>query len=163
MECAAFKAGENMAKINKDLVNNIDKHFGEFVHMQRTKMRLTQQQVADLADVARYTVLKIEKGEGNPCFSIALRILDALDSSLSDLSEFALKNPKENFNVICGGGLFRIIHAPSSCEPTRSGLFYQLQETNKQSKWETVYCFYNLKAVEMFLKDFKSPPRDDAI
>jgi len=46
---------------------------------RRTKLNLTQQQVADRAKIARSSYVNIENGTRNPSLSVALRIKNALE------------------------------------------------------------------------------------
>lgn len=51
----------------------------------RAARDLTQQQLADQADVTRQTINAIEAGDYNPSISLCIRICRALGATLDDL------------------------------------------------------------------------------
>lgn len=51
----------------------------------RESKGMTQADLADLADVARQTILAIEKGRYDPSLSLAFRIADILGMSIDDV------------------------------------------------------------------------------
>ena len=53
----------------------------------RSAARLSQTQLAEKADLSRYAIAKLEKGEVMPQASTLQKLADALDASLSDLVE----------------------------------------------------------------------------
>lgn len=46
---------------------------------------LSQQELADIVNVSRQTILAIEKGDYNPTVNLCIRICEALDKTLDDL------------------------------------------------------------------------------
>jgi y4mF family transcriptional regulator len=56
--------------------------FGMFIAERRHTLRLTQLDVADLADVGVSSVRTLEAGQTSPTLAVALRILDALGLTL---------------------------------------------------------------------------------
>ncbi len=51
----------------------------------RIEKKLSQQELADLADVTRQTIGLIEKGKYNPTLNLCLKIAKTLDKTLNDL------------------------------------------------------------------------------
>lgn len=51
----------------------------------RAKHNLTQQQLADLVDVRRETIVFLEAGKYNPSLALAFKISKALNSKVDDL------------------------------------------------------------------------------
>lgn len=56
--------------------------FGTYVVERRIALGLTQQDVADLADVGLSSVRTLEGGRSSPTLTVTLRILDALGLTL---------------------------------------------------------------------------------
>ncbi|WP_084494962.1 helix-turn-helix domain-containing protein [Nocardia shimofusensis] len=56
--------------------------FGTYVVERRLTLGLTQQDVADLADVGLSSVRTLEGGKSSPTLTVTLRILDALGLTL---------------------------------------------------------------------------------
>jgi len=55
---------------------------------QRKKMKLTQQDVADIIDVHVSTYSNIERGVRNPSFKLAVKIADLYDISIKNIDFF---------------------------------------------------------------------------
>lgn len=53
--------------------------------LARVEKGLSQQELADLADVTRQTIGLIEKGKYNPSIQLCIRIAKVLDKTLNDL------------------------------------------------------------------------------
>lgn len=51
---------------------------GELIQQRRDHMRITQKQLADMADVGINTLYKIETGQANPTFISLQKITDIL-------------------------------------------------------------------------------------
>lgn len=51
----------------------------------RERIHMTQQQLADLADVRRETISRLEKNAYNPSLELAMRIAEVLDMKIDDL------------------------------------------------------------------------------
>jgi len=64
--------------LNKPRVQNA-------VQAARTRKGITQQQLAELAGLARQSIISIEKGRFLPTIENALRIAEALDMPVKDL------------------------------------------------------------------------------
>lgn len=54
------------------------KEIGEAIKNRRVELRLTQQNLADLAEVGINTVVAIERGMGNPSLSTLQKICDVI-------------------------------------------------------------------------------------
>lgn len=63
------------------------KIFGEHVRVLREMRELTIQDLANLCEVPRSTLSRIEHGKQNPTVFFLLRLAEALEVSLSDLFE----------------------------------------------------------------------------
>ena len=55
----------------------------------RKNLRITQQNLAEIVDVSRQTIISIEKGNYTPSVLLALKIANALSSSVENL--FSIK------------------------------------------------------------------------
>lgn len=51
----------------------------------RTANRMTQQELADLVDVSRQTIIAIEKGQYNPTTVLALKIARVFDTAVEQI------------------------------------------------------------------------------
>ncbi len=60
---------------------------GNCIRELRAKRNLTQQQLADKAEIPRATLATIEKDESNPSLAAVYKIAVALDSTIDDLLE----------------------------------------------------------------------------
>ncbi len=56
---------------------------GNTIKTRRKLLRITQQQLADIAGVSINTLTKIERNEGNPTLDVLERVLDALGLDLT--------------------------------------------------------------------------------
>jgi len=54
------------------------KEIGEMIKNRRVELRLTQQNLADLAEVGINTVVAIERGTGNPSLATLQKICDVI-------------------------------------------------------------------------------------
>lgn len=54
------------------------KEIGETIKNRRVELRLTQQNLADLAEVGINTVVAIERGTGNPSLGTLQKICDVI-------------------------------------------------------------------------------------
>ena len=61
--------------------------FHEILRQRRLALRLTQEQLAELAGVSLQHIGEIERGQGNPTLNSLVKLSDALDISLSELFE----------------------------------------------------------------------------
>ena len=68
------------------------KAFGVHVRQLREKRNLSQQELADLADLARKTIVRIENGDSTT-FDVMVSLARGLEVSLEELVRFSL--PKE--------------------------------------------------------------------
>ncbi len=62
---------------------------GYVVHVQRARLRITQDEAARRAGMHRNYIGAIERGEINPTYETLLRLADGLDLNLYDLIEQA--------------------------------------------------------------------------
>jgi transcriptional regulator with XRE-family HTH domain len=60
---------------------------GNRIRELRTRRNLTQQELADLADIPRATLATMEKDDANPSLAAVYRIAVALESTIDDLLE----------------------------------------------------------------------------
>ena len=51
---------------------------GERIKQRRKMLNITQEQLADIAEVGINTLTKIERDEGNPTLKLLLKVLDTL-------------------------------------------------------------------------------------
>ena len=51
---------------------------GERIKQRRKMLNITQEQLADIAEVGINTLTKIERDEGNPTLKVLLKVLDTL-------------------------------------------------------------------------------------
>jgi transcriptional regulator with XRE-family HTH domain len=58
---------------------------GEEVRERRKHLRLSQEKLADLADIHMNVVGRLERGEYNPTVKLLAKVALRLDTSLSDL------------------------------------------------------------------------------
>lgn len=58
------------------------KEIGQIIKLRRQYLKVTQQALADLADVGVNTVVAIERGQGNPRASTLMQLLDVLGLKL---------------------------------------------------------------------------------
>lgn len=54
----------------------------------RAKLDLTQEELADLVDVRRETIVHLEQGKYNPSLKLAMNIAKVLNVSVEELFEF---------------------------------------------------------------------------
>ncbi|MBA3706189.1 MAG: helix-turn-helix transcriptional regulator [Bacteroidetes bacterium] len=70
--------------MNPPKIHNVKQHIGWIVKQQRLKKRLTQQQLADLLNVGRQYVWKIENGRINLTVGYLDKIIEKLKCSYID-------------------------------------------------------------------------------
>lgn len=56
---------------------------GQLIEQRRNHMRITQRQLADMAEIGVNTLYKIETGQANPTLESLLKIVDVLGMELS--------------------------------------------------------------------------------
>jgi len=78
----------NKKKIDSK-INNIKDHLAEVIYGRRIKLGYSQQALADLCDVDRKTINRIENGHFSPNLDTLVRIFDAL--SIRAQSVFEVK------------------------------------------------------------------------
>lgn len=61
------------------------KWLGNNVKQKRIKSDMSQQELADNANVAKSTIQRIEKGELNPTITVLIKISDAIGSDICEL------------------------------------------------------------------------------
>ena len=66
---------------------NINELFGKRVKEYRLSLKLSQEALANLAEIDRTYLQKVERGERNVSLAIAQKIADALNVKLSKLLE----------------------------------------------------------------------------
>lgn len=70
------------------------KEFGIHVRRLREERKLSQQELADLADLAKKTITRIENGNAAATNDVMISLARALNITLNELVSFQL--PKEN-------------------------------------------------------------------
>lgn len=73
------------------MINKSDKKqnkIGLKIKLERVKRELTQEQLAEKADISRPTVGSIERGEQSPSFDTMEAIAKAFDMSVQELCNF---------------------------------------------------------------------------
>lgn len=56
---------------------------GQLIQQRRDHMRITQQQLADMADIGINTLYKIETGQANPTLGSLQKIIDILGMEIT--------------------------------------------------------------------------------
>lgn len=69
--------------------------FGLHLKELRKKNNVSQQRLADMADVGKRTIQRIEEGQINPSIDIVCSIAFALGMTLKELFDFEYKDRKE--------------------------------------------------------------------
>ncbi len=72
------------------------KHFGEMIRVKSLERRITQERLAELADLSTRQVVAIEKGTVDPKLSTLLRVCGVLGI---DIGELKYLNEEEFANV----------------------------------------------------------------
>lgn len=85
--------GEIVSPLNLDASKAYSRSVVEELKRIRLQKRLSQEQLAGLAGVARTTVTMIESGERNPTLMICHALATALDVSLSEILEKVEEQP----------------------------------------------------------------------
>jgi len=70
------------------------KAFGIHLRRLREAKNLSQQQLADLADVAKITIQRIENAKFSATVDIAISLAKALEVSLAELVDYSLQKKK---------------------------------------------------------------------
>ena len=104
---------------------------GNRIRELRAKRKMTQQQLADRADIPRATLATIEKDESNPSLAAVYKIAVALDCAIDDLLEthhdrveVTLKEAMGKFES--GDGCYRAITISPQGSPTISQQLFEL-------------------------------------
>jgi len=66
----------------------LNKSFGEHLRKHRTAKKLSQEELANYANVPISQIGRIERGEGNPTLSTLFSLSKALNIELRDLVDF---------------------------------------------------------------------------
>jgi DNA-binding XRE family transcriptional regulator len=67
------------------------KAFGSHLRKVRESYELSQQQLADMADIAKITIQRIENAKFTPTLDVIISIAKALNMPLRDLVHFRVK------------------------------------------------------------------------
>ena len=71
------------------LVARKDKYkFESKIHVYRATKRMTQQELADLVDVSRQTIMQLERNRYNTSMMLAYSIAKVFDVKIEDLFDF---------------------------------------------------------------------------
>ena len=63
--------------------------FESKIHVFRATKRMTQQELADLVNVSRQTIMQLERNRYNPSMMLAYSISKVFDVTLEDLFDFS--------------------------------------------------------------------------
>lgn len=69
-------------KLNNEFMEAIQK-IGQLIQQRRDNMRITQQQLADMADIGINTLYKIETAQANPTLESLQKITDVLGMEIT--------------------------------------------------------------------------------
>ena len=69
----------------------------EVMKLQRKALGITQQDLADMSEIAISTIKKIESGKGNPSLSTVEKIMDILGMEVKYEIRQAVQTRKSNF------------------------------------------------------------------
>ena len=113
---------------------------GNRIREIRAHRNLTQQQLADLANIPRATLATIEKDDSNPSLTAVYKIAVALDSTIDDLLEqqhrrVEVTRSKEMGRMESGDSVYRAITIAPSGNPQFSQQLFSLSaESTFQGK-----------------------------
>lgn len=105
---------------------------GNRIRELRAKRQMTQQQLADKAEIPRATLATIEKDESNPSLAAVYKIAVALDSTIDDLLETHHDRVEVTLREIMGrfesgDGLYRATTISPTGSPIISQQLFQLE------------------------------------
>ncbi len=63
--------------------------FKSKIHVFRATKRMTQQELADLVNVSRQTIMQLERNRYNPSMMLAYSISKVFDVTIEDLFDFS--------------------------------------------------------------------------
>ncbi len=104
---------------------------GNRIRELRAKRKMTQQQLADRADIPRATLATIEKDESNPSLAAVYKIAVALDCTIDDLLETHHERvevtPKDTMGRFeSGDGRYRALTVSPNGNPSFSQQLFEL-------------------------------------
>ncbi|MCP3669706.1 MAG: helix-turn-helix domain-containing protein [Gammaproteobacteria bacterium] len=104
---------------------------GNCIRELRAKRKMTQQQLADKAEIPRATLATIEKDESNPSLAAVYKIAVALDSTIDDLLETHHDRVEVTLREVMGktesgDGAYRATTVSPLGSPTISQQLFQL-------------------------------------
>lgn len=67
------------------------------IHVERAKLRISQEELAEKVNVSRQTIYSIERGKKVPSVELALRIAFVFQVSVENI--FQLESPNQNQNA----------------------------------------------------------------
>ena len=70
-------------------IENLAENFAKKIRIERAKRRMSQEQLAELADLHRTTISAIEREKFFPTIDNVARIANALDLSIEELFDFS--------------------------------------------------------------------------
>ena len=80
----------------------------EVMKLQRKALGITQQDLADMSEIAISTIKKIESGKGNPSLSTVEKIMDILGMEVKYEIRQTVQTRKSNFQQIIQRGKYRL-------------------------------------------------------
>ncbi|MCP4128882.1 MAG: helix-turn-helix domain-containing protein [Gammaproteobacteria bacterium] len=106
---------------------------GNCIRELRAKRKMTQQQLADKAEIPRATLATIEKDESNPSLAAVYKIAVALDSTIDDLLETHHDRVEVTRHEVMGrsesgDGAYRATTVSPLGSPTISQQLFQLDQ-----------------------------------
>ncbi|MEI5994783.1 helix-turn-helix transcriptional regulator [Candidatus Enterococcus mansonii] len=72
-------------------VSKVGTTFESCIHVWRARKRMTQQELADLVEVSRQTIIQLERNRYNPSLLVAHDIAKVFDVTINDLFTFTAK------------------------------------------------------------------------
>ncbi len=72
--------------------NNISKKFGLKVRLERTKVGISQEKLAELANLSKNSIGAIERGESSPTIETLDRLAKAFQIELHELTNISQMN-----------------------------------------------------------------------
>lgn len=69
-------------------IENLAENFAKKIRIERAKRRMSQEKLAELAEVHRTTISAIEREKFSPTIDNAAKIANALDLSIAELFDF---------------------------------------------------------------------------
>lgn len=82
-------SAQNMEKKGGEPLSKNKYQFESKIHVFRATKRMTQQELADLVNVSRQTIMQLERNRYNPSMMLAYSISKIFDVTIEDLFDFS--------------------------------------------------------------------------